>query len=102
MSIYLAQDAELIRRLLLRTATPPGDDDGLFLGYAVLMRAKGTQSTASDVHDVWSAWMLARDPHHQSLVPFEELSADVQDMDNPYVVAIHAAAKRRATLRNSA
>lgn len=58
--MYLAEDAALIRSLLPPDAEPPGDDEALFLGYAVFMRAKGLQCTATDVHDTWVAWMLGR------------------------------------------
>lgn len=95
MNTYLTEDAQLIRSMLPPTAQPPGDDDALFLGYAVLMRAKGLEVTAADVHDTWAAWMLARNPNHQAIVPFEELPAGAQAMDVPYAQAIHAAAKQR-------
>lgn len=96
MSTYLAKDAGLIRRLLPPEARPPGDDEALFLGYAVLMRAKGLTATAEDVHDTWSAWMLGRGIAHQAIVPFGALSADSQALDLPYLHAIHAAAAQRA------
>lgn len=95
MSVYLVQDAALIRGLVPPDARPPGDDESLFLGYAVLMRAKGLSCTAADVHDVWAAWMLGRDPRHRALVPFTDLSADVQQQDLPYLHAIHEAARVR-------
>lgn len=95
MSVYLAEDAVLIRSLLSAEAKPPGDDEALFLGYAVLMRAKGMACTAADVHDAWSAWQLARDPNHRALVPFAELTPAAQKEDVPYVDAIHAAARAR-------
>ncbi|MBF9066898.1 DUF7701 domain-containing protein [Streptacidiphilus fuscans] len=97
MSPYLSEDAALIRSLLPSAAQPPGDDDALFLGYAVLMRAKGTQTTAEDVHDTWSAWMLGREPDHPAIVPFEQLPARTQAMDLPYMQAIHTAAQQRTT-----
>lgn len=96
MSVYLAEDAALIRSLLSAGANPPADADALFLTYAVLMRAKGLACTAADVHDAWSAWQIARDPSHRALVPFDELSLDVQKDDLPYMDAIHAAARARA------
>ena len=95
MSVYLSRDAALIRRLLPPEARPPGDDEALFLGYAVLLRSKGLDCTAADVHDTWSAWMLGKDPDHRSLVPFEDLVPDVQDADLPYLHAIHEAARVR-------
>lgn len=96
MTTYLAEDAERIRRLLPHEAHPPDDAESLFLGYAVLMRVKGLDCTASDVHDTWAAWMLGHDPHHPALVPFRNLPPDVQRQDLPYVYAIHAAARERA------
>ena len=95
MNPYLTEDAQLIRSLLPPSAQPPGGDDALFLGYAVLMRAKGLEVTPEDVHDMWAAWMLTRDPHHPAIVPMEELAPGVQAMDVPYAQAIHAAAKQR-------
>lgn len=95
--MYLAEDATLIRSLLPPDAKPPKDYDALFLGYAVLMRAKGLECTAADVHDSWAAWMLGRDPRHRALVPFGDLPPDVQDEDLPYLYAIHAAARARAS-----
>lgn len=97
MNIYLADDAALIRSLLPEEAKPPGDDTALFLGYAVLMRAKGLDCTAADVHDAWVAWMLERDPCHRSLVPFKNLLPDVQKEDFPYLRAIHEAFLARAS-----
>jgi hypothetical protein len=94
VTTYLTDAAELIRSLLPPTARPPGDDQSLFLGYAVLMRAKGTETTTSDVHDAWVAWMLSRGQDHHALVPFEDLSADVQALDQAYADAIHAAARQ--------
>ncbi|MEV1077289.1 hypothetical protein AB0I98_03395 [Streptomyces sp. NPDC050211] len=96
---YLRADAGLIRELLPPEARPPSDSDGLFLLYAVLMRAKGEQVTAADVHDAWAAWMESRDESHAALVPFEELSPATQDEDLPYVRAIQAAARTRAAAR---
>ena len=93
---YLRADAALIRGLLPPQARPPADADSPFLLYAVLMRAKGEQVTAADVHDAWAAWMDNRDPGHTALVPFEELSLATQREDEPYVQAIQAAARVRA------
>ncbi|MEV4454554.1 hypothetical protein [Microbispora sp. NPDC049633] len=93
---YLSDDAALIRRYLDRTAQPPPESDGLFLLYAVLMRAKGEQVTASDVHDAWTAWTLTRDPGHPALLPFVELSPEIRALDLPYMRAIHSAARQRA------
>jgi hypothetical protein len=96
---YLSEDAALIRELLPPEARPPDGADGLFLIYAVLLRAKGEAVTAEDVHDAWAAWMELRDPGHAALVPFDALDAAIQGQDLPYVRAIHAAARARAAAR---
>lgn len=93
---YLSEDAGLIRRMLPAEARPPADVDDLFLIYAVLLRAKGDQVTAADVHNAWAAWMQARDPGHPALVPFEALTPAAQREDLPYVHAIHAAFRQIA------
>jgi hypothetical protein len=88
--MYLADDARLIRSQV--HAPTPGDTDALFLIYAVLMRAKGADVTAADVHDAWVAWMQQRDPDHPALVPFDALDPATQREDEPYAQAIRAAA----------
>ncbi len=96
MSSYLTEDAMLIRSELPEGVEPPVDSDGLFILYAVLMRAKGESVTLSDVHDAWAAWILGTGSHHKPLVPFESLDPDSQRQDSPYVEAIRRAARRRA------
>lgn len=78
---------------------PTGDVDGLFRLYAVLVLVKGGATTTSDVHDAWCAWMQASDPNHRSLRPFAELDPEIQAADEPYVAAIHAAARSALTVR---
>ncbi|WP_244417373.1 DUF7701 domain-containing protein [Streptomyces hygroscopicus] len=72
-----------------------GPLEGLFLLYAVLMRAKGEHVTDVDVHDAWAAWTEMRNPDHAALVPFEALDEATQRQDLPYVEAIRAAAGER-------
>ena len=95
MTSYLADDAAKIRAELPSDARPPDNSEGLFLLYAVLMRAKGEAVTAADVHDAWAAWVATTQGTHKSLVPFESLDPEVQDEDLPYVEAIRRAARRR-------
>jgi hypothetical protein len=97
-SSYLSEDADLIRSELPESARPPENSGGLFLLYAVLMRAKGESVTPSDVHDAWAAWISATEGQHDSLVPFESLDPKTQDEDLPYVEAIHRAARRQAKM----
>lgn len=88
---YLDEDARLIRSLLPGEASPPQDTDLLFVLYAVLLRAKGTNTSLEDVHNAWSAWMIAKGQDHKSLVPFDALGSQVQGEDQPYLEAIHKA-----------
>ncbi|MGH2782798.1 MAG: DUF7701 domain-containing protein, partial [Thermoleophilaceae bacterium] len=55
---------------------------------------KGRAVNAVDVHHAWAAWMQERDPHHRSIKPFEELDAETQSSDEPFVEAIRAVAER--------
>jgi hypothetical protein len=96
MKSYLERDAELIRNGLPDGVEVPEDSDGLFLMYAMLLRAKGVQTQASDVHDAWSAWMLGVDPAHNAIRPFDELDAETRQQDAPFLLAIRAAARLRA------
>ncbi|MFP3397662.1 hypothetical protein SB749_15130 [Brevibacterium sp. SIMBA_078] len=95
MTTYLERDAELIRQCLPEGIAVPEDSDDLFLMYAVLLRAKGVDTQASDVHDAWSAWMLRVNPDHESIRPFSDLGAETRREDSPFLVAIRAAAALR-------
>ena len=96
MLTYLEEDAALICRCLPKNVTQPDDEQfPLFLIYAVLMRAKGVAATLSDVHDAWAAWRADSAPLHKDLVPFDELDAATQALDQPYLDAIRAAARIR-------
>lgn len=92
---YLDADAELIRSYLPEGTDVPEDSHSLFVLYAVLMRAKGHATQASDVHDAWSAWMARMDPTHDSIRPYGDLPASVRDEDAPFLTAIRQAAQTR-------
>ncbi|WP_438860510.1 DUF7701 domain-containing protein [Clavibacter michiganensis] len=94
MTSYLEQDADAIRRCLPSGVAVPEGSDPLFLAYAVLLRAKGSGTSASDVHDAWSAWMLGVDADHESIRSFAELDPATREEDAPFVVAIREAARR--------
>lgn len=90
--MYLADLASAIRREVPDDALPDGDTSELFLIYAVLLLAKGTEVTRADVHNAWVAWAAADRGTHDALVPFDELDADTQAEDSPYVIAIRTVA----------
>jgi hypothetical protein len=89
--IYIDELARRIYDHVPGGAVPDGDTTDLFRAYAVLALAKGEDVTRADVHNAWVAWMLARDPAHASLIPFNELDPAVQAEDSPFVVAIRLA-----------
>lgn len=94
---YIERDAALVRDNLPEGTDMPEDSDALFLLYAVLMRAKGAETQAADVHDAWSAWMTAANPKHESIVPFANLDEAIRAEDGPFLVAIRKAAAARST-----
>lgn len=94
MTTYLERDADLIRQCLPAGADAPDGSDELFLMYAVLLRAKGADTQASDVHDAWSAWMIGVNPDHESIRPFDDLDPETRGEDSPFLLAIRAAAAR--------
>ena len=91
---YLDHLSGEIARQVSPDALPDAATSRLFRLYALLALVKGTDVTAVDVHDAWSVWMLELDPGHRSIRPFEELDADTQEADEPYVAAIRAVAGR--------
>jgi hypothetical protein len=89
---YLDELASRIEDQVPAELRPKADARSLFRLYAVLALVKGRAVSAGDVHNAWAAWMLARDPEHRSIRPFEELDAETQAADLPFVEAIRSAA----------
>lgn len=56
--------------------------------YALLALVKGGETTLEDVHDAWSLWANIERPEHASLVPFDDLDPDLQQLNEPYRDAI--------------
>ena len=93
MHNYLQQDAERIKSELPEGTSIPDNSDSLFVLYAVLMRAKGTNVTGFDVHDAWSAWMTGQDPNHEAMRPYEERDSATRAQDEPFLLAIKRASQ---------
>lgn len=91
---YLRDIAEAIRAEVPPSLIPDEPTDSLFAVYAVLALAKGTDVTAEDVHNAWTAWMLARGEEHESMVPYDELPVSTRREDDPYVLAVRRVAER--------
>lgn len=93
---YLDEIATEIERRVHPGLLPDADTKLLFRLYALLALAKGRSVDAADVHNAWAAWMQDQDPNHHSIKPFEELDAETQAADEPFVEAIRAVAERLA------
>jgi hypothetical protein len=98
---YIADVAAEIQAAVPPEALPSGDTDELFLIYAVLALAKGLDVEARDIHNAWAAWMSTKDPHHESIVPYDDLSPDVRREDDAYVAAVRSVARRLARRCNA-
>lgn len=61
--------------------------------YAMLAFTQGAWTNREDVHDAWSIWQNRINPEHKSLIPFKDLSPEVQELDRKYMNAIHKAAR---------
>jgi hypothetical protein len=96
---YVDELAEAIRHEVPPDLLPSGDSAALFRMYAVLAMAKGDRVVLEDVHDAWVAWMSHEDPKHQSLKPLQELPAEVQRSDQPYLDVIRTVARDRGVGR---
>jgi hypothetical protein len=92
--MYLDQTADAIREHIPSHRIPSDDSVNLLRLYAVLLRAKGSRTTQSDVHDVWAAWISTKDPDHRSLVPYEALDEATKHQDSVYARAIRIAAAK--------
>ena len=91
--MYLDDIAAKIRSHIPDDRMPDDDAEELLLLYAILLRAKGTNVSESDVHDAWSQWMVKRDKTHESLVPYEDLTPEVREQDGIFANAIRQASQ---------
>lgn len=81
MSTYVQDTLDALNQ---RTDIPPD----LARLYALLALVKGEDTTLEDVHDAWAVWCNIDRPEHSSLVPFDDLTDEVQGFDVPYRDAI--------------
>lgn len=91
---YIDELALDIYRRVGETGTPDEREMLLYRMYALLGHVLwNSEVTNEDVHDAWSAWTATYRPDHASLVPFTELTPEVQDLDSKYRDAIVAASR---------
>ncbi|QIN94160.1 hypothetical protein PP459_gp073 [Streptomyces phage Wakanda] len=71
----------------------PGLPDELIDLYGLLVFVKGDKVTLEDVHDAWAIWKNRIRPDHKSLIPFDELTNEVQELDRKYADGIAKVSK---------
>lgn len=85
---YIDELARDIYRRTGETDEPSEVDLQLYRIYALLALTIGQGVMNEDVHDAWSAWTATHRPDHRSLVPFDALTPEVQELDSLYRDAI--------------
>lgn len=70
----------------------PNMKDELVEFYTLLVLVKGEDVTLENVHDAWSVWKNQHRQDHWSLIPFDELTEEVQNLDQKYVTSIRTVA----------
>lgn len=70
------------------TKALPDQPEELLRLYALLALTAGVDTTWEDVHDAWALWRDKTRSDHPSIVPFNELEYEVQELDLPYQKAI--------------
>ncbi len=91
--MYLDDIAARIRSYIPADRMPDENAKELLHLYALLLKAKGTAVTESDIHDAWSVWMAQREATHESLVPYEKLPPTVRDQDAVFAHAVRLASQ---------
>jgi len=62
--------------------------EGLLEVYGLLVLTVGEKCTQEHIHDAWSIWQNKTQPDHKSLIPFNKLTKEVQELDEPYRLAV--------------
>lgn len=90
---YVQKIQDLLEEELHMKGTPY---EGLLETYGLLVLVVGENCTQENIHDAWSTWQNLTLPNHRSLKPFNELSEEVQDLDEPYRQAVIKVAKSKS------
>lgn len=70
-----------------------GEYIGLLDEYSLLVATVGENCTNENVHDAWSVWQNRTNSIHRSLIPYSELTKEVQDLDTQYKEVIIAVSR---------
>lgn len=82
---YIEKIKDLLEEELKMRGT---EYEGLLDTYGLLVLVVGENCTNENIHDAWSIWQTKTQPEHRSLKPFNELTKEVQDLDEPYRQAV--------------
>lgn len=82
---YIQKIQDLLEQELKMRGTPY---EGLLETYALLVLVVGENCTNEHIHDAWAIWQNKTQPEHRSMKPFSELTKEVQDLDEPYRLAV--------------
>jgi hypothetical protein len=94
--MYLQSLARELQREVGTDHVPDIGAEELFLLYALVAQIKGPATELRDVHDAWALWkVFMHKADHVALVPFHDLSTEVQLLDQPFADAIRAVSNRR-------
>lgn len=66
----------------------PDLDDALRDLYLVLALTLGAATTLQDVHEAWGVVESRKRPDHPSIIPFDDLKPEVQELDRKYAEGI--------------
>lgn len=70
-----------------------------YLSLACTSVSTGTPITNEEIHDAWSVWKNTVDNSHVSIIPYNQLSIEIQELDTPYTDAVNRAADRIKELK---
>ncbi len=96
---YIEKIKELLEKELKMVGT---DYEDLLDIYELLILTVGENCTNEHIHDAWSVWQSKTEPEHRSLKPFEKLTKEVQDLDEPYrqaVIKVSKIIKHKKTIK---
>ena len=82
---YIQNIQNLLEKELKMRGTPY---EGLLETYGLLVLIVGENCSNENIHDAWSIWQNKTQPNHRSLIPFNKLTKDVQDLDELYRQAV--------------
>lgn len=61
--------------------------------YSLLVITLGEDTTLADIHDAWAVEKNIKMPEHKSIILFEDLTPEVQELDRKYMEAVHKTTK---------